>query len=255
MKTISKILVSVYFLLNASLAVAQSSSSVVELEKLLYRAYLTTSKTLWTEAIDKAQQYPFESEQKRLHYMTEAQSGLVIYALANQDEATFDTVCEDLKDNLKSLIKNNKNDARAHALLANAYGAEIAFTPTKGMYLGSRSSGHIQKALDHDPTSAIAWFQQANSKLFTPAMFGGSVDEAVSGFEKSVAYYEAQGRTEANWRYLNALAWLGIAYEKADNTQKAIEVYQKALTVEPDFGWVKYALLPKAQGNARAAVN
>ena len=249
MKTITSFLVAFFLLAHGPVLRAQSTA---EIDGLLYRAYLTTSQTLWNEAIDRIDRHDFDSKVEKLRYRTEAQSGLVIYALANEDETTFDQVIDPLKDDLKWLVKQDPRDARSHALLSSAYSAEIAFSPTKGMYLGSRSSKHIEQALSHQATSPMAWFQRASSKLFTPAMFGGSVEEAVDGFERAVAYYEAEAASETNWRYLNALAWLGLAYEKTGETASAIKVYEKALTVEPDFGWVKYALLPQAQGKAQA---
>lgn len=43
------------------------------------------------------------------------------------------------------------------------------------------------------------------------------------------------------------MAWLGIDYENLGKTEKAVEVYKKALSEDPEFAWIKYSLLPNAE--------
>jgi hypothetical protein len=47
--------------------------------------------------------------------------------------------------------------------------------------------------------------------------------------------------------YLEALTWMGRSQEKLENFDAALFSYRKVLSVEPDFGWVKYSLLPKLE--------
>ena len=228
-------------------ALAQISSDV---QSLFYRGYLTASKAPWEQALKKIESDATLNETRKLTAITEAQTGLLVYALANQDEATFDKVADGLEENLETLLEQDEHDARSLAKLAQLYGATIAFAPWKAMYLGPKSQSLVDKALKQDLTSPEAWVQRANSFLFTPAMFGGDVDEAVKCFQKAVQYYEAQSDTTNNWRYLDALAWLGQAYQQAERPAEAVEVFNKALDVESDFGWVKHKLLPQATAQA-----
>ena len=83
-------------------------------------------------------------------------------------------------------------------------------------------------------------------------MWGGDITEAIEAYEKSIQLYES--RPEAlkfNWMYLDALAFMGQAYLKNGDTGKAIATYEKALQAEPEFGWVKYALLPNAKSKTQ----
>ena len=94
----------------------------------------------------------------------------------------------------------------------------------------------------------MVWKIYANSKLFTPEMWGGDLKEAIQAFEKSIALYEANPNDlPFNWFYLDTLAFQGQAYLKDGQRAKAISTYEKALKVEPEFAWVKNVLLPKAQ--------
>ena len=213
--------------------------------QLFYQGYLTTEKAPWEQAIEKINQDATLDKIEKLHATTEAQTGLLIYAMAHQDEETYDAVADNLEKKLKTIIKENAEDATALAKMAQLNGATMAFQSWKAMYLGPKSEKLVDRALKAESENADAWVQRANSRLFTPTMFGGDIDEAVECFEKAVRYYEVQPDYAQNWRYLNALAWLGQAYQKVEQPSKAIATYQKALEVEPNFGWVKYKLMPQ----------
>lgn len=223
-----------------------------EVQELFYRGYLTASKAPWEQAIQKIEQDASLNEIDKLKAITEAQTGLLVYALANQDEATYKAVADPLEGNLETLLEQNETDARSLAKMARLNGATMAFNNWKAMYLGPQSKKLVDRALKAEPECPEAWMQRGGSLLFTPAMFGGDVDEAVIVFEKAVRYYEAQPNHASNWQYLDALAWLGQAYQKADRPAEAAEVFTKALEIEPNFGWVKYKLLPKAVAQASA---
>lgn len=230
-------------------AFAQVSTDV---QQLFYRGYLTASKAPWEQAIQKIEQDASLSETEKLTAITEAQIGLLVYALANQDEATYEEVAGSLEENLETLLEQDETDAQSLAKMARLNGATMAFNNWKAMYLGPQSEKLVDRALKAAPESPEAWMQRGGSLLFTPAMFGGDVDEAVIAFEKAVRYYEAQPDHTSNWQYLDALAWLGQAYQKAERPAEATEVFTKALKIEPNFGWVKYKLLPKAVAQASA---
>ena len=79
-------------------------------------------------------------------------------------------------------------------------------------------------------------------------MWGGDIKEAIESYEKCVQLYEANpAALTSNWMYLDALAFQGQAYLKNGDTGKAIATFEKALQAEPEFGWVKFTLLPKAK--------
>ena len=157
---------------------AQVSADV---QQLFYRGYLTASKAPWEQAIQKIEQDE-SSEIDKLKAITEAQTGLLVYALANQDEAIYDAVADPLEKNLETLLEQNEEDARSLAKMAQLNGATMAFNSWKAMYLGPKSGKLIDKALKQDPTCPEAWVQRAGALLFTPEMFGGDADEGGRSF-------------------------------------------------------------------------
>lgn len=228
---------------------AQMSAHV---QQLFYRGYLTASKAPWELAIQKIEQDESLSEIDKLKAITEAQIGLLIYALAHQDKAAYDEVAGKTESNLEILLAHNESDALALANMARLNGTTMAFKRWKAMYLSPMNEKLVERALKADLKSPEVWVQRGGALLFTPETFGGDADEAVVAFKKAVQLYEAQPNHASNWRYLDALAWLGQAYQKAGRPTEAAAVFTKALEVEPDFGWVKYKLLPKATAQASA---
>ena len=80
-------------------------------------------------------------------------------------------------------------------------------------------------------------------------MFGGSTEEGQQSFLNAATAFEKRGQTSHNWAYLDALAWNGIALKKLGKTAEAKASFQKALDVAPNFGWVRYSLMPKVAAN------
>jgi tetratricopeptide (TPR) repeat protein len=77
-------------------------------------------------------------------------------------------------------------------------------------------------------------------------MFGGDAKKSIDYLEKSKTKYESQSLTNT-WEYMNVLALLGQAYHGQKAYKKAKTTYETALKAAPNFGWVKYSLLPKTE--------
>ncbi len=222
-----------------------------EHDEMAYRAYLTTNKSLWKQLVANRQEaYEQDKTSKNLYNLVLAQHGLLNSTLVDQDEELFDDHFKKTKRNLEELIEAGYQPGNCKALLSSIYGWEMGYSPWKSMFLGPKSSSAIEKATTIASTSPIVWQVHGSSKLFTPAAFGGSLTEAISSYEKSVELYESDLESiKSNWRYLDALAWLGQAYANNGQTESAQKVYKKALETEPEFGWVKHVLLPDLESN------
>ncbi|MEM9855962.1 MAG: tetratricopeptide repeat protein [Bacteroidota bacterium] len=215
-------------------------------KEMAYRAYLTNNKSLWKDLVAESQKtFDANKTDKNRYNLVLAQHGLLGSTMSEQDEDLFDDYFKKTKDHIEELIDNGYQEGNSRALLSSIYGWEMGYSPWKGMFLGGKSSSNLEKATKADASSPLVWQIYGGSKLFTPKAFGGSVTDAIEAYEKSVSLYESNpALTKSNWRYLDALAWLGQAYEKNNQIDKARKTYEKALQVEPGFGWAKYVLLP-----------
>lgn len=238
-----------------SLLVAASTAAQTPVDELMYQAYLQRSKSLWTKALETQQAESKNattdfSKQLRLAFVY---SSLLNGSMAMPDEDFFDAHVDAAKKLTKKLIDQNPKSGEAAAILSGIYGNEMGYSPMKGMTLGSKSSSLAEKATVLQPDSPLVWRVYANSKFYTPAAFGGDMKEAVKALEKCVALLEESNQPLAsNWMYLDTLAFLGQAYQKTGDQAKAIATYENALTVEPQFGWIKNVLLPAARKAAQS---
>jgi tetratricopeptide (TPR) repeat protein len=82
--------------------------------------------------------------------------------------------------------------------------------------------------------------------LFTPKEYGGDPVEAAAMLQQAVDHFAAPGNLPPGpvWGHADALAWLGIARQQAGDLAAARTAWQQALAIEPNYAWVKFALLP-----------
>lgn len=234
-----------------SLLFANQINAQDKVDESQYRAYLDKDPNpqVWRDAV-KARHEDFRSksgDSKIQYALAVAQFGLLSSTMRSKDENLFDEYYDQTVENIKAI--QDKNWAEPHALLSAVYGVKMGYSPMQGMFLGSKSNSLVEKAKTIDPNSPFAWKVYANSKYFTPELWGGNLTEAIASYEKCIQLYESKPeQLKFNWLYLDALAFQGQAYLKNGDKAKAIATYEKALKAEPEFSWVKYSLLPKARG-------
>jgi tetratricopeptide (TPR) repeat protein len=226
-------------------------------DPLSYTAYLGAedvgqTNAMWDKAV-AAKQSAFDKNPDNTNRwnLAVAQYGLLGGTMRAKEEERFDKYYKVTEEHLETLSKDEKLKAEAKALLSGLYGMKMAHSSMMGMVLGPKSSGLIEEAVKLAPLSAIVWKIQGNSKMFTPAMFGGDIEEAIKAYEKSIELFEKQPEAlKNNWLYIDTMVFLGQAYSSEGQWAKAIAVYEKALKTEPNLGWVKFQLLPNAKKKA-----
>lgn len=212
-----------------------------------YHAYInSTQKEIWKKEVNE-KKFAAKDDKKTQFELALSQYGLLAATMADQDEDMFDDYYDETVENLEAIIKANKGWGEPKALLSAVYGLKMGYSPMMGMFLGPKSGSLIEKAKEQSPQSPLVMKLYANSKFFTPEMFGGDLDEAISSYNKCLQLYESQpNQLDNNWLYLDALAFAGQAYLKKGEKEKARQLFEKALKIEPEFMWVKQGLLPKA---------
>jgi tetratricopeptide (TPR) repeat protein len=234
------------FIFTATSLKAQDNN----LKKMAFKAYLSSSVKMWksVEAKAKKQYEANPNNLQMLLKLTEIQYGLLNACLANKSEETHKKYLKMAEKNVDTLLHYNNKWSAAHALKAGLLSSKMAFNPAKGMILGPKNQKHIEKALKYDKNEPMAWIQKGGTKLHSPKMFGGDTEEAIKAYKKAIKLFEQDSSDyKDNWQYINSLAWLGYAYSKEEEYEKAMKIYQKALRIEPEFNWVKYDLMKKVK--------
>lgn len=206
---------------------------------LCYQAYLKNDVASWESPVSEAKKiYQKTKSNADLFQLAIARYGLLCATMQDSNEDVFDDYLDETMDDFETLIENGYRTAECHAILSNIYGLRMKYSPWKGMFLGPKSSSHIDDALQEGEELAIVQKVYGNNKYFTPERWGGSKEEAIKALTTAIQKFEASGEIN-NWLYLDAYIWLGKSYMESGQKSKALETWQKALKKEPDFGWAK----------------
>jgi len=152
----------------------------------------------------------------------------------------------DLEAMLEMVPKQSSKAVEAMSLLSGVMGMRIGLDEALGMRLGAQSGRFLAKAEALAPENPRVFLQDGISKYNTPKMWGGSLPKAEVALRKAVAIFAGQPADSPwpDWGYMDALAWLGQALADQGKIDEARAVYQQALAVDPDMGWIRHQLLP-----------
>jgi tetratricopeptide (TPR) repeat protein len=172
----------------------------------------------------------------------------MVNQLPDDAEDRRETVLKDAISHLKRATKTDPEMADAWALLAGCYGQMMGINPMKGMSLGPKSSQALKKAKKLAPQNPRVWIISGTQDYFTPSMFGGDKERALKKFKKAARLAEQESIDDPlmpSWGHAEAYTWIGIAQMNAERYAEARSAFEKALDLNPDYGWVKAVLLPK----------
>jgi len=126
-----------------------------------------------------------------------------------------------------------------YALYASMLGFKVALNPSQGMSLGMEISNYFGQALAKEPDNPRVNLMKGLSDLYTPEQFGGGLDVAVQSLTKAVDLFETEmvgNPVEPSWGKEEAYTFLGMVFKKRGDVEKARELFNKALKVNPEFG-------------------
>ena len=147
---------------------------------------------------------------------------------------------------LERLDQEQTQNAEVKALLAQVYGYKIALSPIKGVVYGGKSQQTLQLAESLAPANPRVLLVKGIGAANTPPMFGGSKEEALQAFDKSIQAYENDMYSNYYWGHSEAYTWRGLLHAQLGDSEQAMADWQKALEIDPGYGWAKVLI---AQAN------
>ncbi|MDE3259271.1 MAG: tetratricopeptide repeat protein [Gemmatimonadota bacterium] len=187
------------------------------------------------------------------HYYLALSDYRIANYLLGQGEEHEDLASTHLKSAVEQLITVTRLDPggeEAYALLSSVYGRQIGLSPIKGMLLGPRSSRALSKAKQLGPDNPRVVLAAAIEDFHTPEMWGGDKERAMDGYKRAAALFARESPTDPmlpTWGHCDVYAWIGIAHLKKGRHALARRAFEKALDIDPEFGWVKYSLMDKLE--------
>lgn len=209
----------------------------------IYKAYISDNMELWKSTMEKMEdESGRDKSEKLLLHLTLAQYGYTGYLIGKDKDKEAEELLTKTRHNATQL-KNSRYKAEAYAILAGLNGYQIGLAKHKAPFLGKKSQNLTDKSLEITKINPLGWMERGNIYYHMPGFFGGSYKKAINNYSNALIYFDETPYLPL-WLKLNALVWLGKAYEADGQLKKAAQTYRKALKIEPNFNWVKNDLYP-----------
>ena len=114
--------------------------------------------------------------------------------------------------------------AEHHRILGTLCGQVIPANVLAGLKYGRCALDSINKAIELDPKSAIAYVSRGVGNYYLPAAFGGGPDVALKDFQKAI---------QLDPKLAEAQLWMGITLRKLNRNAEARPAFGKVASIEP----------------------
>ena len=131
-------------------------------------------------------------------------------------------------------LESNPNDAKAHRILGELCAQLIPANPLLGgLKYGQCARDEVNKAIQLDGNSALAYLSRGVGNYYLPSSFGGGIEPALKDLDKAISL---------DPNLSDAYLWKGIALRKANRNAEAHQAIAKAVQLSPDWIWAKEQL-------------
>lgn len=248
MRTLKHIYLIVFFSIAAS-SLAIHSQTIEKVRETTYRAYTEGKISLWEEAENLIrQEYINRQDSSSLYELLLVQYGYAAFCAKEKFKEKGLRVIEDGNSNVDLFLDAYPDDPGGLAIKAAFMVFEASLFPAKMISNGSESVKLSEKAYFLDKDKLLTLTGRANQLRFTPAIFGGSIDESIPLYKKIISYYDS-GRysTKNDWMYVNTLVILAGTYEKKKMYNEACGLYEKIVAYDDDINWINNSLYPECK--------
>ena len=151
-------------------------------------------------------------------------------ALEQRDKAAAARAAETGIGFAHRAVELNAKSGEHHRVLGTLCGQIIPANILLGLQYGRCARESVDKAIELDPGSALAWVSRGVGNYYLPTQFGGGPDPAIRDLKKAI---------ELDPKLAEAYMWLGVALRKANRNGEAREAFAKALELNPQRAWTK----------------
>jgi tetratricopeptide (TPR) repeat protein len=155
-------------------------------------------------------------------------------AMEQRDKRKAEEYAEAGVDAAKKAVESKPNQAEYHRVLGELCGQVVPANPIfGGLKYGQCARDEVNKAIELDARSALAYLSRGVGNYYLPPQFGGGVDLALNDLNKAIAL---------NPNLSDAYLWKGIALRKVNRNREAHQAIEKAVQLSPDWVWAKEQL-------------
>lgn len=211
----------------------------------VYNAYINNRMEQWKSVIDRLEAVRDKNDEL-LQELVNYQYGYIGYCLEFKKTDDAKKYYNQANENVEKLEKSGYSISTVNSYKAALYGIRISFNKFSAPFNGPKSLDYAETALKQDSSNYLANIQYGNALANMPEAFGGSRSEALKYYLRAKQIFEKNpALISQNWNYMNLMILIGRTYSDLKEYSSAKSVYDKILTREPDFIYVKKELYPK----------
>ncbi len=136
-------------------------------------------------------------------------------------------------DAANKAVSMKPDSAEYQRILGTLCGQMVSSNSLAGLKYGKCALDSVDKAIQLDPKSSMAYLSHGVGNYYLPQAFGGGVDLAVKDFRKAI---------ELNPKNADAWLWLGVALRRSNQPAEAQKAFAKSLEINPNRVWARQQL-------------
>lgn len=154
-------------------------------------------------------------------------------AIEMHDKSAARNAAQSGMDAANKAVSMKPDSAEYQRLLGTLCGQAVSSNSLAGLKYGKCALDSVDKAIQLDPKSSMAYLSHGVGNYYLPAAFGGGVELAIKDFRKAI---------ELNPKNADAWLWLGVALRKSNQPAEAQKAFEKSLEINPNRVWARQQL-------------
>lgn len=150
-------------------------------------------------------------------------------------------------DHLEAATDQDESFAEGWLMLSAAYGQKMQARPLRAVTLARKFNRAMSRAQELAPDNPRVVLLKAITDYNLPRIVGGNKDRALEDMYRAARLFQEEVVEDPvlpSWGHEDTYARIGIVYMDRGNLEEARTAFERALEINPEFGWVKHTLLP-----------
>lgn len=217
-------------------------------QQRIYDCYVQRNMAGWKQIVDSMEQVSPAGEQHRKQLLN-YEYGYVAWCLSkkNNKKTEAEQYLNKAYVQLETLPKTAQNVSSIAAYNAAFIAYQIALSPIRAPFIGTKSIRYAKEALRLDSLNYFAHIQMGNIYYYMPPLFGGSNQKALQHYHRAKQLMQENDMAKENWLYMNLLMTIADAYKKEKDWQGVKACYDEALQLQPNYPYIIENLYPTLQ--------
>jgi len=154
-------------------------------------------------------------------------------AIELHDKAGAKNAAQAGMDAANKAVSIKPDSAEYLRILGTLCGQMISSNSLAGLKYGKCALDSVDKAIELDSKSSMAYLSHGVGNYYLPQAFGGGIELAVKDFRKAI---------ELNSKNADAWLWLGVALRRSNQPSEAQKAFERCLELNPARIWARQQL-------------